>query len=148
MASHRAKQQRNRRDVQEGLESGNINVCRTMAIRTTLAPYSRHGFTLVSRSSNSGIGIGGVATAGLLALKIRTNLGRFYGSLNGVGGPESQCSQACGRIKIGLAELTYSTPCVGKVKRDVSLQPYCSFRVLRLGFFRSAGMGSQRKLAT
>jgi hypothetical protein len=61
MASHRAKQQRNRRDVQEGLESRNINVFRTMAIRTTLAPYSRHGFTLVS-SFDSGLGTGVVAT--------------------------------------------------------------------------------------
>jgi hypothetical protein len=118
-----------------------------MAIRTTLAPYSRHGFTLVS-SFDSGIGIGGVSTAGLLALKIRTNLGRFYGSLNGVGGTESQCSQACGRIKVGSAQPIYNTPSVGKVKRDFSLQPLLKLGVLRFGFFRSAGMGSQRKLAT
>jgi hypothetical protein len=68
MAPHRAKQQRNRRDVQKARESGNINVCRTVAIRTTLAPYSRHGFTPVPGSFNSGLGTWVVATAGLLEL--------------------------------------------------------------------------------
>ena len=71
MTPHRAKQQCNCRDVQEALESGNINVCRTTAIRTTLKPYSRHGFGLVSRDFNAGPGTRVVATVGdLLELKI------------------------------------------------------------------------------
>ena len=43
---------------------------------------------------------------------------------------------------MGLAELTYSTPCVGKVKRDFSLQPYCRFAYSALASFRMGISGS------
>ena len=85
---------------------------------------------------NSGNGMGVVATVGLLALKIEPIWG-ISGSLNGVGGPRANAAKTCGRIKIGLAELTYNTPSVGKVKRDfslLSLQPYCSFAYSTLAY--------------
>lgn len=90
MTPHRAKQQSNCRYVQEALESGNINVCRTTAIRTTLAPYSRHGFSLVSRDFNSGPGTRVVATAGdLLEFKIE-QFGDYSMAHSGCRGTESQ----------------------------------------------------------
>ena len=45
MAPHGAKQQHNCRDLPEALRSGNINVRRTLAVRTTFAPYPKHGFS-------------------------------------------------------------------------------------------------------
>jgi len=45
MAPHRAKQQHNCRGLPEVLASGNINVRRTSAVRTTVAPYSKHSFS-------------------------------------------------------------------------------------------------------
>ena len=45
MAPHRAKQQYNCRGLPEALASGNINVRRTSAVRTTVAPYSKHSFS-------------------------------------------------------------------------------------------------------
>ena len=121
MAPHRAKQQRNRSDLPEALVSGNINVCRTMAIRTTVAPYSRHGFTLISRSFRAwDRGRGHRETS----LSGRSN--QFWGDFSMAQrgrGSRANAAQACGRIKVGSAQPTYNTPSVGKVKRDFSLQP-------------------------
>ena len=44
MAPHRAKQQHNCRGLPEVLTSGTINVRRTFAVTTTVAPYSKRGF--------------------------------------------------------------------------------------------------------
>jgi hypothetical protein len=141
MAPHRAKQQRNRSDLPEALVFGNINVCRTMAIRTTVAPYSRHGFTLISRSFRAwdrSHGHSGTSLSG----RSKTNFGEIFRWLNGSGG-ESQCSQSPrGRLKVGLAQRTYNTPSVGKVKRDFSLQPYCNFAYSALASFRIGISGS------
>jgi len=41
---------------------------------------------------------------------------------------------------MGLAQRTYNTPSVGKVKRDFSLQPYCSLAYSALACFRMMGM--------
>jgi len=45
VAPHGAKQQHNCRDLPEALRSGSINVRRTLAVRTTFAPYPKHGFS-------------------------------------------------------------------------------------------------------
>jgi len=136
MAPHRATQQHNRRDVPEGLKSGDINVCRTMAIRTTLTPYSRHGFTLVSRSFNSGLGTGVVATVGPPWVEDSNQFGeiiRFAQRCRG-GREPMQPSLREDQNRLGRTRLQYSLRQQSQARlftgvRDLKLQNRGSFFV-------------------
>jgi hypothetical protein len=57
-------------------------------------------------------------------------------------GSRANAAQACGRIKVGSAQPTYNTPSMGKVKRDFSPQPYCSFAYSALACFEMGMSGS------
>jgi hypothetical protein len=108
MAPHRAKQQRNRSNLPEALVSGNINVCRTMAIRTTVVPYSRHGFILISRSFRAWDRSGGHRQTSLSGISNQF-WGAFSMAQRGRGNREPmQPSLREDQSRLGTAHLQYS----------------------------------------